>query len=54
MDKSLVNHLGESNHGSGDRNITPLQKRRSSPNFYTKPRKEDTSVAGRHIALLIV
>ena len=45
-----MNHLGESNHGSGDRNITPLQKRPSSPN----PREEDTRVAGRHTALLIV
>ena len=49
-----MNNLGESNHGSGDRNITPLQKRRSSPNFYRKPKEEDTRVAGRQTALLIV
>ena len=46
-----MNHLGESNHGSGGRNITPLQKRPSSPNFYLKPREEETSVSGKHTAL---
>ncbi|XP_078337919.1 uncharacterized protein LOC144626788 [Crassostrea virginica] len=45
IDESLVNHLGESNHASGGRNITPLQKRRSSPTSYLKPREEDTSVS---------
>ncbi|XP_078337676.1 uncharacterized protein LOC144626714 isoform X1 [Crassostrea virginica] len=45
IDESLVNHLGESNHASGGRNITPLQKRRSSPTSYLKPREENTSVS---------
>nr|XP_022336901.1 uncharacterized protein LOC111133097 [Crassostrea virginica] len=45
IDESLVNHLVESNHGSGGGNITPQQKRRSSPTSYLKPREEDTSVA---------
>ena len=49
-----MNHLGKSNHASGGRNITPLQKRRSSPTSYLKPREEDKSVSGRHTALLIV
>ncbi|XP_022336913.2 uncharacterized protein LOC111133108 isoform X2 [Crassostrea virginica] len=45
IDESLVNNLGESNHGSSGRNLTPLQKRRSSPTSYLKPREEDTSVS---------
>ena len=48
IDESLVNHLGDSNHGSGDRNLSSLQKRRSSPNFFLKPREDDTNFAGRH------
>ncbi|XP_078337891.1 uncharacterized protein LOC111133095 isoform X1 [Crassostrea virginica] len=45
IDESLVNHRGDSNHGSGDRNFTSLQKRHSSPNFFLKSREDDTNFA---------